>query len=297
MRRTLYLDTNLWNNLCGQSIVPQPLVTRLRTQGWDLVFSPHLRYELAKTYRSKRPQAIEKARLLFSCLEEFLNLRIPCVKQLADLLREEVRHVCNQIRTVECFYRDELYEREAVEIRKLATGNIDVGNNRVLDFREKQVVEFREASPERTAMWRMHTEYDPGLTLEEFMEFGLRTFGQHCLIKHVSQFFPNLAEKHLRRISKKLLSAPRYRVSQALVRGDIYLDWRCFHERGIARDTSDDCFHIENAAYCDTYATAEVAQRKYAEKILTKTSVRIYDRNIPLIEWLTSNAISNQRSR
>lgn len=138
MRRTLYLDTNLWNKLCEQSIVPRELVTRLRTEDWDLVFSPHLRYELAKTCRSRRHQAMEKARLLFSYLEEFLILGIPCAKQLADLLREEVRHVCAQIPTVECFYRDGVYEREAPEIRKLAIGNIDGANNRVLDFRQSR---------------------------------------------------------------------------------------------------------------------------------------------------------------
>jgi len=292
MRRTLYLDTNLWNKLCEQSVIPEDLVTRLRARGWDVVFSPHLRYELARTFRSIRPAATEKARLLFSYLERFLSLHIPCVKQVPDLLREEVRHVCNETSTIECFYQDGFYEREAAEIRKLAADNIDVGNNRVLDFRGKQVSEFREASPGRTAMWREHTEYDPQATLEEFMGFGLREFGQRCLMKHVSQFFPDLADKHLRRIGRKLLSAPRYRLSQALVRGDIYLDWRCFHERGIAKDTSDDCFHIENAAYCDAYATADAGQEKYANEILLKTRVRIYDRTKPPMEWLTSAAIA-----
>jgi len=293
MRRTIYLDTNLWNKLSGQSVAPEDLVTRLRKRGWDLVFSPHLRYELAKTFRSTRPDATEKARVLFSYLERFLTLRIPCVKQIADLLREEVRHVCDEIPMIDCFYRDGFYEREAAEIRKLATGNVDIGNNRVLDFRGKQVSEFREASPERTAVWREYTMYDPEITLEEFMEFGLREFGQRCLMKHVSQFFPDLADKHLKRIGRKLLSAPRYRLSHALVRGDIYLDWRCFHQRGIGRDTSDDCFHIENASYCDAYVTDDAAQGQYADEILLKTTVRIYDRKMPLTEWLTSAAISN----
>src|SRR5574340_995992 len=121
MRRTLYPDTNLWNKLYEQSVCPEQLVKRLRERGWDLVFSPHLRYELAKTFRSVRPDATEKARRLFSYLERFLRLDTPCVKQLPDLLREEVRHVCKEIPTIECFYRDGFYEREAAEIRKLAT--------------------------------------------------------------------------------------------------------------------------------------------------------------------------------
>jgi len=292
MRQSLYLDTNLWNMLCDQSVVPEDLVTRIRAHAWELVFSPHIRYELARTFRSPRLDAKERAQLLFSYLARYVALNIRCVKQIPDLLREEVRHVCKEISKIECFYQDEFYEREAGEIRKLAAENIDVGNNRVLDFRGKQVSEFREASPGRTAMWREHAEYDAQTTLEEFMEFGLRKFGQRCLMKHVSQFFPDLADKHLRQIGRKLLSAPRYRLSQALVRGDIYLDWRCFHERGIAKDTSDDCFHIENAAYCDAYATADAGQEKYANEILLKTRVRIYDRTTPLMEWLTSAAIA-----
>jgi hypothetical protein len=293
MRRTLYLDTNLWNKLCEQSVIPEDLVTRLRARGWDVVFSPHLRYELARTFRSIRPAATEKARLLFSYLERFLALHIPCVKQLPDLLREEVRHACNQIPMIQCFYSDGYYEREATEIRKLAAGNFDAGINNVLDFRGKQVSEFRAASPGRSAMWRERTEHDPDVTLEQFMEFGLREFGQRCVIKHVSDFFPELAQRDLRRIGRKLLSARRYRLSQALVRGDIYIDWRCFREMAVTRDTSDDCFHIENAAYCDAYATDDAAQQKYADEILLTTRVRIYDRAIPLTEWLTSKAISN----
>jgi hypothetical protein len=60
----------------------------------------------------------------------------------------------------------------------------------------------------------------------------------------------------------------------------------------VARDTSDDCFHIENAAYCDVYATSEAGQEAYANEILLKTRVRVHDSKTPLGRWLIANAIS-----
>ncbi|HEY6128625.1 MAG TPA: hypothetical protein VIW23_10625 [Candidatus Acidoferrum sp.] len=292
MRRTLYLDTSLWNRLCEQSVVPADFVTALRRNGWDLVFSPHLRYELSKTFRSVRPQAAEKATRLFSYLAKFVSLNIPCVKQVPDLLREEVRHSCQQIRALECFYKDGDYQREATEIWKLASGNIDQGTHNVLDFRGRQVSEFRAASPARTAMWRERTEQDQNVTLKQFMDFGLEEFGQRCLMRHIADLFCDVSQRDLRRISRKMLSARRYRLAQALVRGDIYIDWRCFREMAVARDTSDDCFHIENAAYCDVYATSEAGQEAYANEILLKTRVRVHDRKTPLGHWLIAYATS-----
>jgi hypothetical protein len=264
----------------------------LRRKGWDLAFGTHLRYELAKTFRSKRSGMHEKARRLFSYLEQFLSFGIPCLKQVPDLLREEVKSADRQKRSVECFYRDEFYKREATEITKLAAGEVDSRLEKVLDFRANQISEFRKESPKRTAKWTRFMDGETDMCLSDFIEDAWRGLGPGCLKKHVSGLFPGLTERDLRRITRKILSAPRYRLSHALVRGDLYLDWRCLRGRAVARDTSDDCYHLANAAYCDVYATDESSQGDYADEILTLTGIRIHDRKAPLLEWLTSTAIS-----
>jgi len=76
-----------------------------------------------------------------------------------------------------------------------------------------------------------------------------------------------------------------------LVRADLYLDWLQFQGRAIQRDTLDDCYHIENAAHCDAYATDESRQELTASAILRVTEVRIHDKKQPVLEWLTTKAI------
>jgi len=51
MRRTIYLDTVLWNKLYEESVDPSGLVTSLRSNGAELVLSPHLRYDPARQER------------------------------------------------------------------------------------------------------------------------------------------------------------------------------------------------------------------------------------------------------
>jgi hypothetical protein len=53
----------------------------------------------------------------------------------------------------------------------------------------------------------------------------------------------------------------------------------------------DDCYHIDNAAHCDVYATDESRQETAANTILGATEVRIHDRKEPLLKWLTTTAI------
>jgi hypothetical protein len=82
--------------------------------------------------------------------------------------------------------------------------------------------------------------------------------------------------------------AGHYRLSHALVRGDLYLDWRCYSGRSVSKDTADDCYHLESAAYCDLYVTEEAPQSEYGKEIRSATKVRTYDRSAPLAEWLVS---------
>ena len=85
MLRTLYLDTALWNRLFECGVDPCLLTHALEQNRWELAISPHVMYELAKSFRGKRTESQKKAVPLFSYVKEFLDLRIACVKQVPDL--------------------------------------------------------------------------------------------------------------------------------------------------------------------------------------------------------------------
>jgi hypothetical protein len=249
-------------------------------------------YELAKAFRAKRPDSREKAIPLFSYLEEFVKFHILCVKQVPDLLREEIKAADGRFTVVECFYRDENFERVSHEIKQLAAGRVDPRFDLLFKLRTGQVSEFRAQAPARSAKWSKFIGDKREVALDEFMQFGLRERADGCLRIHISKFCTEFSSKDVKRLARKILAARRFRLAQALVRADLYLDWLCFRGRAIARDTLDDCYHIENAAYCDVYATDESSQDLYANEILSLTKVSVHDRKSPLLEWLNTTAIS-----
>ncbi len=57
----IYLDTNLWNALYDQNVVPAEFVGRLSEEGAHLSPGIHIFYELAKTFRSVKPTGQARA--------------------------------------------------------------------------------------------------------------------------------------------------------------------------------------------------------------------------------------------
>jgi hypothetical protein len=76
-------------------------------------------------------------------------------------------------------------------------------------------------------------------------------------------------------------------VSRAIVRADLYSNWRCANRDSNPRDLVDDMLHVLQAVYSDIYATAEPKQSDYASLLLTpSTKVAIYDNNTRIDQWL-----------
>jgi len=290
MRRTLYLDTGLWNKLFEQDVDPGLLTQSLRQSGWELSISPHVMYELAKSFRAKRPASQQKAIPLFSYLERFLEFPIAFAKQVPDLLQEEMKAADGQISRIDPFYRDANRDRIIEEIRKLAVGQIDPRLNVLFEHRSTQVADFRAGSSERAAKWESWKKRNRALNLEGFIQMSSLQFATQMMERHISSV-ATLPPKYVRHLARKMLSAPKFRFGRALIRANMYIDWLIFQGRAIQRDTLDDCYHIENAAHCDAYATDESRQETAADTILAVTEVRIHDRKTPLLEWLTTTAI------
>jgi hypothetical protein len=89
--------------------------------------------------------------------------------------------------------------------------------------------------------------------------------------------------------ARALLESQTLRAAKALVRADLYFNWRCAHRGSIPKDLYDDMYHVLGAIYCDAYVTKEPAQAEYAHLLLTRaTSVHIYTPNVPIDRWLES---------
>jgi hypothetical protein len=81
----------------------------------------------------------------------------------------------------------------------------------------------------------------------------------------------------------------RMRAAKALVRADLYYNWRCAHRDSVKKDLYDDMYHVLGAIHCDAYVTKEPAQAEYAHLLLTRASiVHVYPPEIPIDQWLES---------
>jgi len=290
VRRTIYPDTRIWNKLFEENVDPSHLALSLQRRGWELALSPHVMYELARSFRAKRASSQKKAVPLFSYLERFLEHPVAFVKQTPDLLREEIRVANRELPKIDPYYREVQRERMVQEIRSLAAGKLDPRFDALFEYRSSQVATYRAGAPERAAKWESWMKKNPDFSRDELTEMAFRQFRPQMMEAHISSVF-ELPPKHVRRLARKILSGPRFRFCHALVRGDIYLDWLQSQGRAIQRDVLDDCYHIENAAHCDVYATDESRQEPAANAILSVTDVRIHDKKEPLLKWLTTRAI------
>lgn len=90
LTKDIYLDTNLWNVLCDQSVEPIALVRRLASKNAYLAPGIHTFYELAKNFRGLDEKSRERGKALFSHFKEFLLADTRCLKNNMELLAREM---------------------------------------------------------------------------------------------------------------------------------------------------------------------------------------------------------------
>jgi hypothetical protein len=119
--------------------------------------------------------------------------------------------------------------------------------------------------------------------------------GRAVLAGHLQAQFPDNAVKDLSYTAKKLLASRRYRVSHALVRSDLYVNWRCANHGSLRSDVPDDIFHVVNASYCDLFITTDGDQASYVGQSLNRSKVLLYDKTEPLSKWLLGETSERKR--
>ncbi len=124
--------------------------------------------------------------------------------------------------------------------------------------------------------------------LERELRKEVEKSGRLILKEHLGALLPGLRPRRLTIIAKKLLGSRRFRLSNAVVRADLYANWRTAGTESMPRDLLPDLDHLVTAIYFDVYATMEAGQAKYAKLILKQTEIAIYDGTLPVSKWLES---------
>ncbi len=88
--KRIYLDTNLWNAMCDESVAASQILASLYSKHCSLVLSYQVVFELAKCFRGLRNGVPERGTALFAYMREFVHRDLSCVTEILEVLSEEM---------------------------------------------------------------------------------------------------------------------------------------------------------------------------------------------------------------
>ena len=288
----IYPDTIIWNLLCDQGVVPEMLLDSLGAKGATLAVSFHTVYELARNFQHDDEKGNARGRRLFAYLKKYLDLGIPNTKELWELIVEEAYALENSLSEIDPMATAEQCDTTRVEVYKLADGIVE---DRVKQFLEQRF-RFSEDTKEQQKNHiadrdelKRHLQGISDAALPQWLQAETsNAMGVNMLYRHLVKILPGpqftLGYAHC------LLSYALADASRAIVRADLYSNWRCAKHGSNRRDLIDDMLHVLQATYCDLYVTEEKKQINYAHLLLTpRTRVEVYPcRSTPIDRWLAS---------
>lgn len=284
----LYLETNIWNAVCKQGVDAKALLTSLAAKNATLVPSPHAVYELARTFTGKKPAPRAQGMKLFSCMKAFLDLGIPCSKELMEFLGDEVQAYQEGKTAIDPLLNSTDRAMESQEVDKLANGIVE---DRVLQFIAQRTEHAKKTRAAQVDHFANRQEVKKQLQkvsesqLGEWLALATTTrVGAQILCSHLERMFapsPTVDD------ATSLLHSPVARAARGIVRADLYANWRCANRNSNPPDLMDDMLHVLQAVYSDVYVTADKKQSDYASLLLDhRTRVAIYDGQMPVNLWL-----------
>ena len=281
----------LWNALCDQRVAPNSFVTRLRTQNACLAIGTHDFYEIAKNFA--RPENHGRGKLLFSDFTKYLIADTLLIKDNMELLAEEMW----ALKLGRCVPKTLLSseDRKLIVRKAEQLANGELGDDGA-EFLTKQKSDANANRTNQIAFLESRPDIKSQLQsiaidqLPQWLDGETkRPAGVAILTNHILRRFPDVPLDEASEYATALLSK-QMRFSTAMIRCDLYYNWRCANRGSVPRDLIDDVYHVLNAVYCDLYATAEANQGEYAHLLLSdNTRVAIYDRKTPIDEWLFEN--------
>jgi hypothetical protein len=287
VQKLIYLDTNLWNRLLDQNVYPIDLLEEFKRRNATLVLSGQTVYELVRTFSTSTARGKE----LFCYVKVYIEAGIIGTYDNMDLLRAEVRALYAHADSVVAYFDPVNYDALKSEIAKLAEGIVDQRAWTFLAERKKFATTSRdeqkahfEKRPDMRAKLLAVPEAELPVWLDEQVAGDV---GAAVLTRHLMRIFESPSTDAANSTALGLLQHPASRIAKALVRADLYSNWRCAHRGSNPRDLIDDMYHVLNATYTDVYATAEDGQKEYASLLLGHwTRPEFYDESTKLADWL-----------
>ena len=303
MTRLIYLDTTIWNVLSEQA--PGGEQARKLCSELDVNFTLGLNayFEMLKSFFGKRSDAVDRGKRLFNCLRNYLENGVAFLKSWEELLVEEARRSSGEIFDISLF-SDATWRGYFVQgAQELAKGKLRPELRQLIEKRDGQSRERRsmaerlmQSQPEMLQDLRM---VDP-VEIEGFLATAsVGGSGQHLLAKHLTDVFKlmsrpvPMADQDM---AAALLSSDSNRVSHAIVRNDIFQNWRAARARlacesdsvRVAKCIPDDSYHVVNGCYCDLFLTEDKdGQAVAAQYVAPRLKALVYqDKYGPFLDWL-----------
>lgn len=289
----IYLDTDLWNGLLYIGVDPDAMVRRLAAKNAFLAPGTHSFYEMAKSFASARSDTRKSGKELFAQFRRYFQLDTHPAKDNAELLAREMWAL--KLGNSEPEVRLDQNDRATVirQADRLAKGE-------VCDLDRTMIQEQKDSAAATRDRQRAFLEKRPDIAkaLRAVSVDGLPSWletaatsrdGIQILGHQIKGRFPDVPLNEVAEYAVALVAMPSMRYSRGVVRGSLYYNWRCANRDSVPKDVIDDIYHILNSVYCDIYATGEAKQAEYAHLLRApNTRVVIYDRSIPVDEWLES---------
>jgi hypothetical protein len=287
--KRIYLDTNIWDQLCDQKVDPKQFIDALASKGYTLVISFHTVYEFARTLTSPAPQAIARGRQLCAYAVQYLDLGIPCTKDFWEYVLAEISTCAARGPLVDPLTTADQCALIQKQLHRLASSDNMDDARQFIDQRSPFGLNTSQAQ-------HAHIDKNPDLAaylqtiaqpqLADWMSTESRTiFGANAFLHRFSKLItPVLTQEFV----LALLGCPAAEMVRASVRTDLYSNWHEAHHGANRAGLYDDMLHVLQALYCDFYITEDKKQSAYAPLLLTPaTHFESYrDRTTPIDQWI-----------
>jgi len=296
-KHLIYFDTTIWNVLAQRSPSAASSCQSLSERGIYVTLGLNAYFEMLKSFYGKRLDARARGRKLFACVHECLDSGVRIIKTWEEILIEESKKTLDKTSSIDLFCDAELQRRLRSDASDLASGKIHGWTRELMlkrDLQSEQVRNFASQSISRQPdLVRDLRAVEPA-ALSTFLDeqVGGPT-GCHLLAKYLSQIFPMFKETlpmAADELATMLLESSSNRVARAIVRSDIYQNWRAARKdcTVVQQSVPDDSYHVVNAGYCDQFVTEDRdGQADAASHALFDITASVYrDRQVPFFHWL-----------
>jgi len=282
--KTIYLDTCVWNALAKLTL-PDGAIEQ--TPASEIVISRHVVYELAKTHE-KDP---EFASQLFKTATRLFDSGAKIINEPFNILIEEMKLIRDGQAIDFLFPNRRDFRAEMVRLQDGTTDQVTefiASKLRDAETDKNRIAEHLSAISEE----RQFLSELPESSLNDWITKELLNIGSlRRLLEKLIALFPEEPTPDLLEWAQVLLRSPECKVTQGLLRTDLYYNWRCAKtDRNVAaKDLLPDTYHVINALYCSAYVTSESKQRKYLELLgLKSNQFYIWDGVERIDMWLKS---------